>query len=278
MRRLGTRALRSTLITEIGIWRICRYAPNERMPAHRHDHPQLSITLAGRHRETHSNGVDDVFGFQALLKPRGYRHENDIGPEGALLFSFSARAHDWPLATSGLRPAAPVIEPWRRIARELIAAPVPDVDLVSDLTCAMAETLEQDGDGFAHAAEGPTWLRRAKEALSDSTLSTSEVASEIGVHRVHLSRTFRQYYGLAMTDYRRGLRLARAVDALADQTHSLSDAAATAGYADQAHMTREMKREWGWTPAVLRAALLQNVPKRAIKAHFSRYIHSRHHD
>ncbi|MFG2362929.1 helix-turn-helix domain-containing protein [Streptomyces mirabilis] len=69
---------------------------------------------------------------------------------------------------------------------------------------------------------------------------------------------FRAAYGFAPSDYQRDLRLRRARALLAEGT-APSMAAAEAGFADQAHLTRWFSRTYGVTPAACRTAP-QQVP------------------
>jgi AraC family transcriptional regulator len=74
----------------------------------------------------------------------------------------------------------------------------------------------------------------------------------VGVHRVHLAREFRDHFGLTVGDYVRRRRLARARHLLAHTDLPLSAAAADAGFADQAHLTRAFRAAFGTTPGRFR--------------------------
>jgi AraC family transcriptional regulator len=80
------------------------------------------------------------------------------------------------------------------------------------------------------------------------------LAREAGVHRVHLARTFRDHFGVPITEYARQLRLQAAGRLLADDL-PLAGVAARAGFADQSHLTRVMHEAWGITPGALRRTL-----------------------
>ncbi|HYH23045.1 MAG TPA: AraC family transcriptional regulator [Azospirillum sp.] len=79
------------------------------------------------------------------------------------------------------------------------------------------------------------------------------LAQELGLTRPHLARLFRRTVGLAPGEYARLMRLEHAKHLLASG-HALSDVAAEAEFADQAHLTRWFKRVYGVTPAQVRAA------------------------
>jgi AraC-like DNA-binding protein len=99
-------------------------------------------------------------------------------------------------------------------------------------------------------------IARAKEMLDESyldDLSADELADAAGCSRFALYRAFKQRYGLAPSDYQRLLRL-REARRLIVAGHPVAEAAARAGFADQAHLTRWFRRCYGITPAVYRDA------------------------
>ena len=78
------------------------------------------------------------------------------------------------------------------------------------------------------------------------------IAGAVGVHPVHLPRSFRRRFGITMTSYRRDLRLEAAGYALLTTSHGVARIATEHGYSDQAHFTRAFKRATGMTPAAFR--------------------------
>jgi AraC-like DNA-binding protein len=76
-----------------------------------------------------------------------------------------------------------------------------------------------------------------------------EVATAVGWSRRHLADRFHDEFGLAPKAAARALRFGRVVEDLRRAPHrSLAEVAATAGYADQAHLTREFVALAGCTP------------------------------
>ncbi len=115
-----------------------------------------------------------------------------------------------------------------------------------------------------------TW---AAELLEDPQVRTGEVAAEIGLSERHLRRRCLDAVGYGPKTLQRVLRFRRFVsqiDALAGNprqgARDLATMAVRAGYADQAHLTRECGRLSGLTPAAL--ARLR-VPREASAADVS---------
>ncbi|WP_327248411.1 AraC family transcriptional regulator [Streptomyces sp. NBC_01320] len=99
-------------------------------------------------------------------------------------------------------------------------------------------------------------MARARNLLLQrfvDNISADELARTAGCSRFTLYRGFRAAYGFAPSEYQRDLRLRRARALLAEGM-APATAAAEAGFADQAHLTRWFTRTYGVTPAAYRAA------------------------
>ncbi|MFE7160410.1 AraC family transcriptional regulator [Streptomyces sp. NPDC057636] len=100
-------------------------------------------------------------------------------------------------------------------------------------------------------------MGRARSLLRQrfaENIATDDLARMAGCSRFTLCRGFRAAYGFAPSEYQRDLRLRRARTLLAEGT-APSTAAAEAGFADQAHLTRWFTRTYGVTPAAYRTSL-----------------------
>jgi AraC-like DNA-binding protein len=77
-------------------------------------------------------------------------------------------------------------------------------------------------------------------------------ADGVGVSRATAFRWFRATYGIAPTVYRVESRARLAWRMIVDSAASLADIAAAAGYADQSHMSRDVRRLTGHSPGAWR--------------------------
>jgi AraC-like DNA-binding protein len=92
-------------------------------------------------------------------------------------------------------------------------------------------------------------LVKAVELLRSGDAPMSVLAAAVGLSAQRLRALARQQLGMPLTRWRVWARLRRAVEAL-QAGMSLADAAAMAGFSDQAHLTRQMREMMGVTPAV----------------------------
>jgi AraC family transcriptional regulator len=87
------------------------------------------------------------------------------------------------------------------------------------------------------------------------SLRVKDLAEAAGVHPVHAARIFRRYSGRTPGEYLQHLRVQAACRMIAENSDSLCDVAAQAGFADQSHMNRIFKRVLGATPGTLQQQL-----------------------
>jgi len=82
----------------------------------------------------------------------------------------------------------------------------------------------------------------------DTKPRVAEVAGDVGWSRRHLGERFRAETGLSPTDARRLARFEQSHAMTRRLAHPLAEVASAAGFADQAHMTREWRDLCGYTP------------------------------
>jgi len=94
----------------------------------------------------------------------------------------------------------------------------------------------------------PSWLDRAVELLRDrylEDLTIANVADGIGVHAVHLARSFRRHFRCSPGEFTRFCRLERAAGMLTRSDISLSEIALESGFGDQSQFTRAFRPGYG---------------------------------
>lgn len=143
---------------------------------------------------------------------------------------------------------------------------------------AIAERLDAHGAASMVAVTGLVWQLLAKSNLSvqhdepplapqwltdlcdvvqarcTAPLDPRALARHAGVHPAHLSRAFRRHFGRTLRDYVRECRLQRAVNELERSNATISSIAAETGFADHAHLSRDLRCHTGQTPSEVRRA------------------------
>ena len=106
----------------------------------------------------------------------------------------------------------------------------------------------------ARGGLSPVARRRVLELIDaklDGQLSVGTLAREAGLSPAHFARAFKETTGQPPHRFLLSRRLERARRMLEGCEAQLSDVAARAGFADQAHLTRHFKREFGVTPGAV---------------------------
>jgi AraC-like DNA-binding protein len=93
----------------------------------------------------------------------------------------------------------------------------------------------------------------AAEPEADHKLE--EVAAAAACSPFHLARLFKRLTGMTIRGYRLRLRLATALQDLADGSTDLTGSALRAGFSDHSHMTASFRKTFGRTPSSLRDEL-----------------------
>ena len=226
-----------------------------RFRKHEHDCGHICVVLGGGFIEREKHGWRDV-GAGTVRVSGAATHDIDFGAGGAtcLVMEFDA-----PLS---LPRSARFIENDRRLAA--IARGIEQATCAADpASRILAKDLETEFLAQVSRRLGgkpgypPPWLERIREMIHDNggIVSVDALARQAGVHRVHLARTFNDHYGVSVTRYSRSVRARAALSLLVSSGHELSRSAVESGYADQSHLTREIRAMTGTTPAALRSML-----------------------
>ena len=115
----------------------------------------------------------------------------------------------------------------------------------------------------------PPWLRNALELLEDrytEDLTVAAIARTVGVHPIHLARSFRRHLRCTAGEFARFRRLEKALELLARSALPLADVALSCGFADQSHLSRTFKACLGVSPGEYRASVsLGSTDKRTFR-------------
>jgi AraC family transcriptional regulator len=104
----------------------------------------------------------------------------------------------------------------------------------------------------------PLWLQKVTDLLNDrfaESPSLTQMAASVGVHPVHLARTFRQFHHCTVGEYVRRLRIEFACRRITESSSTLVEIALAAGFSDQSQFCHAFKRAIGMTPAQFRSEI-----------------------
>jgi AraC family transcriptional regulator len=245
----GVEALRARLVY---------YPPGLAHAAHSHDAPHVSVVVAGSFRETTPRGEQIVCHGSIGFRADEARHSVRFGPAGALILTVAL--DEWigeGVPRAGVRWVG-ASEPF---ARELLLLArrggAQECDELADRLVALWTARPRPDSSGSRTP--PAWLRDAAEQLlSAPEVPIATLAARLGVHRVHLARSFVGHYGMAPSVFRRRAMASHAVSAALGGIR-LADAAAEAGFADQSHMSRVLREYCGVSAGELRRLFVREA-------------------
>lgn len=246
-----------------------QYTSYQRMSRHRHPEAYLCVVATGGFIDNAMDTSDTADAGAVLIRPAGDQHYTECGAEGAICLKIEPRA-GW-LSDSDRQAifharrslhSARLADQGQRVVR--LAGLVSDLanadlrlrfELESSILDLIATLLRPQA---TRQADYSGWLEKLRLAIVNEPFrqwTAAELGQLVDRHPVHVSRAFRERYGETIGSFFRRQRLERARDLISHRDIELADIALTAGFADQAHFTREYKREFGITPGRERQSL-----------------------
>ncbi|MEL7589519.1 MAG: helix-turn-helix transcriptional regulator [Prolixibacteraceae bacterium] len=106
----------------------------------------------------------------------------------------------------------------------------------------------------------PLWLKKLHEIIEnrwDEFISLEDLALELRVHPVTISKYFRKYSNCTLADYMRKIKIEKALHLILHSKRSITETAFICGFSDHSHMIRLFKFYLGFRPKEI--SLLQSV-------------------
>jgi len=234
-----------------------QYAPHQQVPIHAHSNARFVLVLRGTIVET-TGSISLTHGTHALLfRCARESHAYRIGASGAtcLIVDTDAAwleraARQAPLLTeSTVLEGGLVVHLAQRLYGEFRQRD--EVSRLAIEALALGVLAEASRRVARAALNAPPWLVRARafvDAHFRERIALATVAALVGVHPVHLARTFRRTYNTTFGAYIRTARLEFAARELMATRQPLSEIAMAAGFCDQSHFSRLFKRHTGMSP------------------------------
>jgi AraC family transcriptional regulator len=241
------------------------YPPGLRLPKHSHERGCFSILLRGAFSETYQNKHLEWEPFCVGFNPPDEEHSNLVHRVGAyfLVIELShlwfERAHDHSVRTyeSTLFRGGPVTWLGKKLYGEFRNMDEVSPLSIEGIVLEMIAEVSRQQSGISER-QFPRWLEQAREfvhAHFTESLTVKSIAEAVGVHPVHLARTFRKHHRLTIGSYVRQLRIELACREISKPDVSLAEIASLAGFYDQGHFSKVFKNVIGLTPAQYRATL-----------------------
>jgi AraC-like DNA-binding protein len=208
------------------------------VPTTRHAHHAAQIVMAPRGLYIHDGANGRIRACAAVIPPR-LPHGHGACEHAAVLFLDG----DDPASRGLSRDAERRCETW---ARDTLDVSVPRDPTREEARALIASLLSVDLRG-PPGPRHPAARRMSAYLDGEGHVDLASLSHEAGLSPRQMRHTFARDVGLPMRAYLRWKRLLRAI-AAAEEGASLSTAAASAGFADSAHLSRVFREQFGMTP------------------------------
>jgi AraC family transcriptional regulator len=253
---LNTLAINEFTLTETD------YDGQLELPEHSHDFAYFCLVLNGSYRELYGRRDRHCVPSMLIFHPSGESHSNRFDGAGGRCFNIQfsqswltrMKEHSSFLESPADFKASAAVNIAIRIRRE--SHSIDDFSglvvegLALELLAEASRSQRQKTD-----RRPPRWVEQAREIIHTDfaeRLTLTDIADLLGVHPVHLARSFRRHYRATVGEYLRQTRIAQASQRLAHSDEPLAMIAAACGFSDQGHFSKAFKLSTGQTPAEYR--------------------------
>ncbi len=231
------------------------------LPKHAHRHVYVTFVIERAFQETYSGGAITCRSGGVRFLPAGEVHENQIQAGlRCLHISIDPAALDQlhqhpvvprrPAEINGLATTWLAHRLYAEFSRQDAASAIAAEGLILETLAEIARS-----GGRQDSFTAPPWLKHATEIVESrflERLSLAKIASEVGVHYVHLSRQFHKYNRCTVGELIRRRRIQHACQLLAHSRTPLAEIALMCGFSDQSHLSFLFKRYMGLSPSRFR--------------------------
>ena len=229
---------------------------------HTHSRDYITFVLDGAFREQYATRSLVCRTGAVRFLPAGEVHENEIlspmrclhvatDPSALTRLRQQPVVPRQPAEISGLTATWLANRLYTEFSRQDTASAIAIEGLVLEILAEIARSEANDV-----ALRPPLWLKQAIEIVESrflERLSLAEIASEVGVHYVHLSRQFHKYNRCTIGELIRRRRVQYASHLLAHSRTPLAEIALICGFSDQSHLSFLFKRYMGLSPSKFRS-------------------------
>jgi AraC family transcriptional regulator len=241
------------------------YGPDLQVPLHSHAYAHLVITLRGKYVNRSNGRKLEFIPWTVGFYPAGEQHSSSYSELGARALHIEITQKKLEI----IREICPVLGD-RLIVRGEKAAFISEemhrelCSLDDSVSPIVLEGLilqlfaEISRVPMQKTRQHPSWLSRADAMIRErftEQLTLSDIASQAGVHPVHLAREYRKCYRSTVGEQIRRLRIDYARQQISTTENTIADIALTSGFSDQSHFTVAFKSYVGSPPSVYRRAL-----------------------
>ncbi|SHL79124.1 transcriptional regulator, AraC family [Chitinophaga jiangningensis] len=218
---------------------------------HFHKNPHFSHILNGGSREMRANGPEQQLPGASLYYYPGIAHQNIDYQSGTRIFNLEFTPAFFSTYNMDIPQESWMFNRNSQWNSHLLVSIMAEYYLGNNITAVHQLCLNLLSNATAADEINPAWTKQIKEAMYDNwnhPLSLSDLAAQVALHPVTISRYFPRYFGCTLGEYLRKIKIEKALAMIRLKKQSLTEIAYDCGFADQAHFIKTCKRLTGITP------------------------------
>jgi AraC family transcriptional regulator len=243
------------------------YYPGTRIPSHSHEDGYFCLVRRGTYTEAYGKRERCCGPFTLAFHPPGELHSEKFDEREVRSFNIDitrewlARMKEYSVNLDGSMEfqggTAPslALKLYKEFRLTDSASRLAIEGLILEIV-AQAGRLENGRE-----IKPPSWLDCVREIVQDrfaDGLSLRDIAKLVDVHPVYLATAFKRHFRCTIGEYTRRQRIEYVCRELELSNKPLAEIAASAGFADQSHLSRVLKDRLGMTPSEYRSHLRLN--------------------
>lgn len=227
----------------------------EKVEPHQHENPYFTLLLAGNLLETSHHTDTYITAGQVHFQNAERIHSNKKPPSRTRGFHLEPNGY-WLNKNDiniGLLPKNGILQDPRSkyllyriyshcFAPNNLARTSTEIDLIGLL----------DNMTNNNVSHSPKWVNMINDLVHDEVFtdySLKELSKILGIHPVHVSRTFADHFKISYKDLKQRIKLAKAYEYIMKGKHSLTEVSYMSGFYDQSHFIEVFKAHFRSLPS-----------------------------
>jgi AraC family transcriptional regulator len=229
------------------------FVPGTSSACHYHANAHFSHILAGGSKEIRNGSSGIQYAGNALYYYPGIAHQNVDYRSGTRIFNLELDAAFFDTFGLSLPPESLMFDNNHqlntagliRIMKEHYLDDRDSQMAVDQLCINLVHPGKEEDIYF------PEWTKKIKTVMNDhwnQPLSLPQLAAQLELHPVTISKYFPRYFGCSAGEYLRRIKIERALSLIKHHKYSLTEIAYECGFTDQAHFTKTFRHVTGLLP------------------------------
>src|SRR5260370_96001 len=235
------------------------YLPHARISEHSHDHAYFCFVRRGIFSETVGKTTHTREPSMLIFHPPYEEHSDSFQDLGGRCFNIQvdnsllerAREHGVRLEGSSYFQGGLLLSLSMRLYHEARRQDDLSALVIEGLVLEILAEASRSQYCFPEG-KPPRWLERAREIIHahfSEQLSLARIAESVGIHPVHMARSFRQCYHWTVGDYVRRTRIEFTCRKISASDATFAEISSASGFFDQSHFAKTFKHLTRMTPS-----------------------------